>query len=69
MELAAVEIRPETFPQAEHVCPFELTLVPDKKHAEEKEEVGGICGLKMKVECGVHQLDKVVESQQLVSHA
>ena len=53
VELATIEIGPEPFPQAKHVRPFKLAFVPDEEHAKEKEEVGGVCRLKMKIEGGI----------------
>ena len=69
MELAAVVVCPEGFPEAKNVCPREFALVPDEEHAEEKEEVGGVCGLEVEVKGWVHQLDELVESEQLIPHA
>lgn len=69
MEVAAQMIRPEGFPQPQNVRPLELALVPDEEHAEEEEEVGGVCFLEVEVEGGVHELDEVVEGEELSAHA
>ena len=69
MEVATVIIRPQPLPQTEHVGPYELALVPDKQHAEEKEEIGGVGGLQVHIELRIHELQQVVESEQLCPHA
>lgn len=48
---------------------MKFALVPDEQHAEEEEEVGGVCGLEVEVEGGVHELDEVVEGEELGAHA
>jgi len=40
VEVAALVVGPECLPQPQHIRPFELAFVPNKQHAEEKEEVG-----------------------------
>lgn len=49
VEVAAEEIGPEGFPQAQGVDPFEFALVPDEEHAEKEEKVGGVGGLEVEV--------------------
>jgi len=61
VKLTTHEIRPQAFPKAEYIGPFEFTLVPDEQHAEEEEKVGRIGGLKMQVQRWVHKLNEVVE--------
>lgn len=48
---------------------MEFALVPDEQHAEEEEEVGGVCFLEVEVEGWVHELDEVVEGEELSTHA
>ena len=43
MKVTTQVICPERFPKAKDVRPFKLAFVPDKKHAEEEKEVGGVC--------------------------
>ena len=69
MKVAAQVVCPERFPQAKHICPFKFTLVPDEQHAEEEEEVGRVCGLEVKIKGWIHELNEVVKSQKLGSHA
>lgn len=69
MKVTAQPVGPETFPQSEDIGPFELALVPDKKHAKEEEKIGGVGGLKVQVEGWIHKLDEMIESEQLGAHA
>lgn len=69
MEAAGEVVCPQGFPETEDVCPFELALVPDEKHAEEEEKVGAVGGLQVQVELGVHELDEVVNREELGAHA
>jgi hypothetical protein len=69
VEITAVEIGPETFPQEEHVVPREFPLVPDQQHSEEEEEIRAVRGLEVKIELRVHELDKLVECCELEAHA
>lgn len=69
MEAAGEIICPERFPETENVRPFEFALVPDNQHAEEKEEVGAVGGLEVQVELGVHELNEVVDGEELGAHA
>ena len=67
--VAAQPVGPQCFPQAKHIRPFELALVPDEEHSEKEEKVGGVSRLKMKIEGGIHELNKMVEGQKLLAHA
>lgn len=69
MEAAGEIICPEGLPETEDVCPFEFALVPYDQHAEEEEKVGAVGGLKMKVELWIHELDEVVDGEELGAHA
>lgn len=69
MEITAEIVGPQAFPQPEHVGPFKLALVPDKKHAEEEKEVGRVGGLEVEVEGGIHELNEMVEGKKLCAHA
>ena len=69
MELAAHEVGPERFPEAKDVGPLKFALVPNEQHAEEEEKVSRVSRLKVKVEGRVHQLDEMVESEELCTHA
>jgi len=48
---------------------LKFALVPDEQHAEEEKKVGGVGGLEVEVEGGVHELDEVVEREKLGAHA
>ena len=63
MELAALEICPQSFPQPKDVWPVEFTFIPNKEHPEEEEKVGRVGRLKVKVESRVHELDQVIQGQ------
>ena len=63
METTAQVIGPKGFPEAKNVYPFEFALVPDKQHAEEKEEVGRVSRLEMEIKFRIHELDEIIESQ------
>ena len=69
VELAALEVGPESLPEAEHICPLKLALIPDKQHSEEEEKVGRVGFFEVEVEGGVHKLDEVVECEKLIAHA
>lgn len=69
MKVAAQIIRPQRLPQSKGISPFEFPLVPDEQHTEEEEEVGGVGGLKVQVELWVHELDEMIEGQELGAHA
>lgn len=69
VKVGRVEIGPETLPQGKHIIPRELSLVPDKQHAEEKEKVRTVSALEVQVQLRIHQLYEVVECKQLKSHA
>ena len=69
MEVTAQVIGPEGFPESKHIHPFELSLEPNEKHAEEEEEVRGFCGLEVEVELGVHELHEMVKCEELLAHA
>lgn len=60
MEIAAQVVGPKTFPEPQRICPIELTLVPDKQHAKEEEEICGVCRLEVHVEFGVHELNEMI---------
>lgn len=68
MELAAQVIGPQHLPQAEDIIPWEFPLIPDEEHAEEEEEVGGVCRLQMCVQLRVHELYKMIEGDKLRAH-
>ena len=68
VEVTAQVIGPEGFPESKHIHPFEFSLEPNEKHAEEEEKVRGICRLEVKVELGVHELHEVVECEELLAH-
>lgn len=61
MEATGQIVRPQGFPQTQHVRPLEFPLVPDQQHAEEEEEVGAFGRLQVKVELRVHELHEMVE--------
>jgi len=42
VKVAAEIVGPETLPQSKNISPFKLALVPDKQHAEEEKEIGGV---------------------------
>ncbi len=69
MKIAAQEVGPEGFPESEHIYPFEFTLVPDEQHTEEEEKVCRVGALEVEVEVRIHQLDKVIECEELGTHA
>ena len=69
VEVAREVVGPETLPQAQHVGPGELALVPDEQHAEEEEEVGRVGGLQVQVELRVEELHELVEGGELGAHA
>lgn len=69
MEAAGEIICPKGFPETEDVCPFEFALVPYDQHAEEEEKVCAVGRLEVQVELGVHELDEVVNGEELSAHA
>jgi hypothetical protein len=68
VKVTTLIVCPQRLPQSKGVGPFELSLVPHKKHAEEEEKVGRVGGLQMEVELRVHELYKVVERRELLAH-
>lgn len=69
VKITAQPVGPESFPQTEDIGPFEFALVPDKQHAKEEEKVGGVGGLEVQVEGWIHELDEMIKSKQLSTHA
>lgn len=69
MKIAAQEVGPEGFPESEHIDPFEFALVPDEQHSEKEEKVGRVGALEVEVEVWIHELDKVIECEELGTHA
>lgn len=63
VETTAKQVGPQGLPKAKNVDPFEFAFVPNKKHAEEEEEVRRVGGLEVQVELWVHQLDQVVQGK------
>lgn len=61
MELSTEEVRPEPFPESQHVHPVELSLVPYQDHSEKEEEVGAVGALEMIPQLRVHELNKLVQ--------
>lgn len=69
MKVATQEVGPEGFPESEHIYPFEFALVPDEQHTEEEEKVGRVGTLEVEVEVRIHELDEVIECEELGTHA
>lgn len=69
VKVRTIHIGPERFPETEYVWPFKLAFIPYEQHAEEEEKVGRIGFLEVEIEFWVHELDEVVKSEELVSHA
>jgi hypothetical protein len=69
VEIATIVISPKRLPESQDIGPFEFSLVPDKEHTEEKEEVCGIGGLEMEIEFRIHNLDEMIECKKLFAHA
>ena len=45
VEITTELVRPEAFPQAKYVIPYEFALIPDQKHTEKEEKVSAIRAL------------------------
>lgn len=69
MEAAGEIVCPKGFPETEDVRPFKFALVPNDQHTEEEEKVGAVGGLEVQVELRIHELDKMVDGEELGAHA
>jgi hypothetical protein len=47
---------------------LELPLVPNQDHPEEKEEVGAVGGVKVVPELRIHEVNELIQGQELVPH-
>jgi len=39
MEVAAIKVCPQSFPETQYIIPDKFALIPNKEHPEEKEKV------------------------------